>query len=203
MLDDFAGSGSLSGNWSGFTWEYNRASGILDPNNSAYASIFWNASSFSINQEAYITFPTAPTGAAGFGLAIHCLDAGFGSEYSDGAILAEYNASLVGGVAITASGGTGGGAMGSVTVSFANGDQFGLAYTQSDSRVYIYKNGSSVGSVDLSGWSLRNSTGYIGIRVAAPGAATGEDFGGGSTVAGVTTRIRDMITSDGVFPKKR
>jgi hypothetical protein len=72
------------------------------------------------------------------------------------------------------------------SVSFSNGDQFG-ANCNASGLVEVFKNGSSLGTVDCSSYTYYDQGGYIGIWVAGQQGTEYvlfEDFGGGDSVTG-------------------
>jgi hypothetical protein len=80
---------------------------------------------------------------------------------------------------------------GAISAAFANGDQLGARAT-ADGRVRVYKNGTEIGNVDVSGWLplLGATGGRIGVHFNGAGGASAadarfDDFGGGD-VTGAT-----------------
>jgi hypothetical protein len=67
-----------------------------------------------------------------------------------------------------------------IPVSFAAGDQFG-ARAKSDGTVEVYKNGSLVGSRDISAWPYNANGGKIGLWMIGIGEMNVDDFGGGDS----------------------
>jgi hypothetical protein len=65
-------------------------------------------------------------------------------------------------------------------VTFANGDQFGARALENGS-VEVYKNGSLVGTADLSAWQFAHNSGSIGLWTVSAGSTLLDDFGGGTT----------------------
>ena len=57
LLDEFTGSGALSGNWTAFYNSHVRAAGKMVGSTSEDANVsYWSASQFGPDCEAYITF---------------------------------------------------------------------------------------------------------------------------------------------------
>ena len=73
-----------------------------------------------------------------------------------------------------------------ISVTFANGDQFG-ARAKSNGQVEVYKNGSLLGSRDVTGWTYYANNGYIGVWLEGASASMLlDDFGGGTVAGGFT-----------------
>jgi hypothetical protein len=66
-----------------------------------------------------------------------------------------------------------------ISVTFANGDQFG-ARAKANGMVEIYRNGVLIGSRDTSAWTYTANGGYVGLWFDAAGNAVVDDFGGGT-----------------------
>jgi hypothetical protein len=68
-----------------------------------------------------------------------------------------------------------------IPVTLANGDRFGARATAAG-IVTVYRNGTLLGSRDVSGWTLNASGGYVGLWLAGASNALLDDFGGGTVV---------------------
>jgi RHS repeat-associated protein len=67
----------------------------------------------------------------------------------------------------------------SISVTFADGDQLGARAT-ANGEVKVYKNGSLLGTRDVSAWPYYDDGGYIGVWLLNAGDAVMDDFGGGT-----------------------
>ena len=66
-----------------------------------------------------------------------------------------------------------------IPVTFVNGDQFG-AVARSNGQVDIYRNGSLIGSRDVSAWPYSANGGFIGLFGYDAANASLDNFGGGT-----------------------
>jgi RHS repeat-associated protein len=64
-------------------------------------------------------------------------------------------------------------------VTFANGDQLGARATAAG-QVGVYKNGTLLGTRDVTGWPYYDDGGYIGLWFVSAEEAYADNFGGGS-----------------------
>jgi hypothetical protein len=69
-----------------------------------------------------------------------------------------------------------------IAASFGSGDVF-KAVSSASGMVTVYKNGASVGSVSVTGWSGYNRAGQVGLWTNASGALL-DDFDGGASAGG-------------------
>ena len=209
VLDTFnRANGALGANWSGCT-----STGIyrIDGNNVQVRSnggfIYWNASSFGANQEAYMTFSKVVPSATEHDLLLKvrnfpttCTNPGGTASAIE--VLYDPNANPVNSrvqvwtLTPSSSPSPGWRLRATFTgVNFANGDVLG-ARTYTDGTVIVYKNGTSIGMVNVTlptgpvaGWptSLASNTGQIGVwfigggpGLAVPNDARFDNFGGGT-----------------------
>jgi len=148
-------------------------------------STVWNGGSFGRNQEAYFTIANA-TNAAEQNLMLKVQ----GTSWATGHIEVSYSANSARVYVNTyAPGGQGWVGRGSVAASFASGDQFG-ARTDSLGNVIVFKNGVSLGSVNLGNWPFIGNGGSIGMTLSGINSTGGaiDNFGGGTQVNASNTR---------------
>lgn len=185
ILDNFnRANGAIGAGWSGYTGAFSIASNQLDITASGYDTyIFWNATSFGADQEAYITF--SQVDAAGPEQSL-LLKSQSSTSYGNGAIEVVYdaNADVVqvwtyhltnGWIQYGAN----------IPVVFANGDQFG-AHALANGTVEVYKNNTLLATRNITTWSFYASGGYIGLWLANSSNALLDNFGGGSVTGGAT-----------------
>jgi hypothetical protein len=67
-----------------------------------------------------------------------------------------------------------------IPVTFAAGDVFG-ARAKADGTVEVYKNGTLVGSRDVTAWPYYANGGKIGLWMIFAGGTVLDDFGGGNS----------------------
>ncbi len=88
ILDTFdRANGGLGANWSGSSSGYAVASNQLDVGSGG--DIFWSATSFGVNQEAFVTLTTVDTSATEIDL---LLKSQSGSYWGNGLLMIHYNA---------------------------------------------------------------------------------------------------------------
>ncbi|MEZ4592548.1 MAG: hypothetical protein R3D55_15600 [Chloroflexota bacterium] len=177
ILDDFnRANGPIGSSWAGSTSGYAVANGRLDIGYDE--DIYWSGSSFGANQEAFVTLLSIDSSSTEIGL---ILKGQSGSGYGAGLIDVLYDPGnqRVQVWTYTSFGGwTQHGS--SISVTFANNDQFG-ATVSADGTVEIFKNGNSIGVRDVSSWPYATSNGYIGLfNLNAPGTIL-DNFGGGNS----------------------
>jgi hypothetical protein len=188
LLDDFnRANGSLGANWAGTVSQANfRINSNSVQVRSSGGQVYWNASSFGANQEAFLTFTDLGAASTEQGLLLKfngssptSANAAYISViYSGGAITVRSRAPLQG---IQT--------RGSVAVSFAVGDTLG-ARALSDGTVLIYKNGVQIGNLNVTSganpWPTARAQagGRIGAwftgSFSGSGDARFDNFGGGT-----------------------
>lgn len=180
QLDTFnRANGAIGSSWSGFPAAFSILSNQLDVTSAGwFTNIFWNATSFGANQEAYVTFiQLEAAGGNEHGL---ILKSQSNSSTSNGLLYVMYDHTaqviqvwtyhptqdwVQRGANIPA--------------TFAAGDQFG-ARAKADGTVEVYKNGTLLGSRSVTAWPFYNSGGYIGLWMVNSNAARLDNFGGGN-----------------------
>jgi RHS repeat-associated protein len=188
-LDNFnRANGAIGSNWSGNTSSYQINTNRLNPVGNGY--ILWNPSSFGTTQEACVTLSTVDTGASEIDLLLKSQSS---SSYSSGVIEVLYNPGSNTVQVWTYTSSQGWVQRGSdISVTFANGDQFG-ARAKPNGQVEVYKNGSLLGSRDVTAWPYYANSGYIGLWLeGASSSMMLEDFGGG-TVTGGVFRVKKVL----------
>lgn len=183
VLDDFDRA-SLGSNWS------NAANFSISGNEALVqgtgGAAYWNATSFSANQEAFLTFTDIGAAAAEQGLLLKFTGTSPTSVKAS-YIRVTYSAGVV--TVFTYAPVQGLQTRGTIPVTFSVGDTLGVR-TQSDGTVLVYKNGVQIGNFNVTSgatpWPTARAQagGYIGTWFA--GSFTGADdarfdnFGGGT-----------------------
>ena len=180
VLDDFnRAEGPIGSNWSGWTQNY-----AIDSNEMIVGSlgsgtdIYWNASSFGADQEAFVTFSHVDTDGWEQDLLLKSQ-----SSNSWGNVLEVlYDATNDVVTIWTSTNGQWNQHGTEIPVTFYDGDQFG-ARAYADGTVEVYKNGELLDTRDVSSWTYYDDGGYIGLWFINATDAVLDDFGGG-TIAG-------------------
>jgi len=198
VLDNFnRADGSVGSNWSGATSSYSISTNQLLVGSVTYGSeIYWNPASYGADQEAYFTFAQVNSAATAQGLV---LKAQSNTGWGNG-LLSVYYVPSSGVVQVWtytpsqnwAQRGS------SISATFANGDQLG-ARAKANGDVEIYKNGSLLGTVNVTAWPLYNSGGYIGMGFVSASGARVDDFGGGTISSGPTATPTPSATPTQTF----
>ncbi len=140
-------------------------------------TLYWNAASFGVNQEVYVTFKAIAASASEIDLLLKRQGAG----WTDGVIEVVYNPATSTVQVVTykpAQGWVQRGA--NISVTFAVGDRFG-ARAKANGTVEVYKNGTLLGSRDVTAWPDYASGGYIGLWNVSANTTVLDDFGGGNS----------------------
>jgi hypothetical protein len=177
-------NGGIGSGWSGATSGYSIASNKLDPSTTLRTSvgnggdIYWNANAFGASQEAYIKFSTVASSGEEQDL---ILKSQCNYSYSCGMLEVWYDAPNQKVMVVTYTSSQGWVQHGAdiTSVTFANGDVFGARAT-ANGQVSVYKNGSLLGTRDISSWPYYDDGGYIGLWFVNAGNALLDDFGGGT-----------------------
>ncbi len=176
ILDNFnRANGSVGSNWTDNTNSYTVVSNQLNVGNGG--TLYWNAASFGANQEVYVTFKAIAASASEIDLLLKRQGAG----WTDGVIEVFYNPASSTVQVVTykpAQGWVQRGA--NISVTFAVGDRFG-ARAKANGTVEVYKNGTLLGSRDVTAWPDYASSGYIGLWNVSANTTVLDDFGGGNS----------------------
>jgi hypothetical protein len=181
-LDDFnRADGAMGGNWAGQTAGFAINSSQLSLGTGG--NIYWQATSFGVDQEAFVTLTHIDPSTPEINL---ILKGQSNSSIHPGQISVSYTPSGNSIQVWSHNNGVGWRTHGSpVPVVFADGDQFGVR-TLSSGQIEIYKNGSLMGIRSVGDWNFHAQGGYIGLAAFGPDTTTFDNFGGG-TVAGSPT----------------
>lgn len=174
VLDNFnRADGAIGSNWSVATVGYSIASNHLDVGSGG--AIYWSPATFGANQEAYVTLTTPDSTAEEIDLLLKHAD--IGQSYR---LIEVWYQPANGKVQVWTYDPTADWVQrgSDIEVTFAAGDQFG-ARAKADGTVEVYKNGSLVGSANVSGWSYYADGGAVGMWMVSAGDAVLDDFGGG------------------------
>jgi RHS repeat-associated protein len=164
---------SLSSNWTGDTGSFSVSNSQLAAANDK--AIFWN-STYSGDQFASIKLGTLSSGQV---VALHLR--AINNYWTNGVIEVGYTQGS--GVAIYTFDGSSWVQRGStIAASFGSGDVF-KAVSSASGTVTVYKNGASIGSANVTGWSGYNRAGQVGLWTNAAGALL-DDFDGGASAGG-------------------
>lgn len=183
ILDTFdRANGGLGANWSGSSSGYAVASNQLDVGSGG--DIFWSATSFGVNQEAFVTLTTVDTSATEIDL---LLKSQSGSYWGNGLLMIHYNAPgrLVQVLSYAPSQGwVQYGA--NIALTLVNGDQFGARAT-ANGQIEVYRNGTVVASRSITGWTYSAGGGYVGLWMVDASATLLNNFGGGTVSVSTAT----------------
>ncbi|HNB50579.1 MAG TPA: hypothetical protein PK530_01480 [Anaerolineales bacterium] len=181
LLDDFnRPNGALGSNWAGSTTDYAIVGQLLDVNGNTTTpiDIFWNPTTFDVNQEVSVKLSTIDIHATEIGLVLKAQTNATDANLIEVAYhpSGQY-------VQVWTKNGTGWTLHGgNILVSFANGDTFS-ARANVYGQVEVYKNGAFVATRDVSSWPYAANTGYIGLFHLNASATVLDDFGGGNISA--------------------
>ena len=194
ILDSFnRANGPIGSGWSGAVASYAIAANRLDVNGNG--SIFWNATPFGVEQEAYVTFSTVDTGASSMSLLLKSQSS---SSATQGALRVLYSPgtqTVQVWTYATSQGWIQRGA--NLAAPLASGDTLGAR--ASAAAVEIYRNGALLGSRDIGAWPHAAGGGYLGLWMANASAAVLDDFGGG-TIGLVATVTPQSTVTPGASP---
>jgi hypothetical protein len=139
--------------------------------------IYWSGTNFGATQEVYVTIYTVGSNGSEIGLILKSQSA---SSYSPGLIDVLYDPVNQRVQVWTYSSFSGWMQHGSsIPVTFANNDQFG-ARVNANGTVEIFRNGSSIGTRDVSSWPYATAGGYIGLFNLNTPSTVLDNFGGGN-----------------------
>ncbi|MCB9136481.1 MAG: hypothetical protein H6636_13725 [Anaerolineales bacterium] len=186
LLDNFnRADGQIGPNWSGDTVD----SATIFNNQLVVGEskdIFWNVNSFSINQEAYITLTDIDANASEIGLILKGQsNSGFGFGVIQVLLYPTGNYIQVWTYHASQYWVQHGGNISVASDPFVNGDQL-RAQALSNGDVTIYKNNTTLGTINVSTWPFFGNGGYIGLFNIDVGTTVLDNFGGGS-MAGAPT----------------
>ncbi len=176
ILDDFnRANGPVGANWSGDTAGYAIVANQLDVGSSE--DIYWNVTSFGVDQEVFVTLATIDPNADEIGLILKAQDT---TGNNTPMISVIYNPPGEYVQVWTYDSQQGWQQRGSnISATFVNGDQFG-ALAQVNGDVTVYKNGVSIGTRSASPWPAHDEPGYIGLFNINASNTVLDDFGGGT-----------------------
>jgi hypothetical protein len=192
VLDNFnRANGSIGSNWSGFKTKYEISSNQLRvKNSSADTDIYWSASPFGADQEAYVTFSDVHSSADEQDLLLKAQSA---STWGNGVLEVWYDAPHQRAQVWTYKWPQGWVQRGAdIPVTFVDGDTFG-ARARPDGMVEVYRNGELLATRDISAWPHYDDGGYIGLWFVNAYNARLDDFGGGTVPGGESL----MMSMDG------
>ena len=166
----------MGSSWSGRTSGYSISANQLQVGSSGEQDIYWNSTSFGADQEAYVTLSSISLSGTEIGLTLKSQSS---SGASPGLIDVLYNPGPQQVQVWTYHGSQGWVQRGTnMPVTFANGDQFGVR-VRANGQVEVYKNGSLVGSRDVTAWPYYAQGGYIGLFMYNASNTVLDNFGGG------------------------
>lgn len=167
----------MGSSWSGGTNGYTIATNRVDVGNGG--SAFWAPTSFSSNQEVYVTLSTIDATGAEVDLLLKSQSR---TTWANGLIEVWYNAATrVVQVWTYASGQNWVQQGADIPVTLVSGDVFGARAT-ADGQVRIYRNGTLLATRDIRSWPYYTLGGYIGLWYDNAPNSFFDDFGGGNAV---------------------
>jgi len=177
VLDTFnRANGRIGKDWSGETSRYRILSNQLDVR--GVGAILWKAQSFGKDQEVFVTLAKVDP----FGREINLLlKAQSPTNWGDGVIEVSYNAIDDHVQILTYTFAQDWKQCGAnIPVTFVDGDKFG-AKAKADGTVEVYRNGSLIGSCNVSAsYPHFANGGYIGLWFLDASNSVADDFGGGT-----------------------
>jgi hypothetical protein len=182
-LDNFnRANGSIGSNWSGNPDEYSISSNQLSVDgNGAATDIYWGNEMFGADQEAYVTFTHIDPNADEQDL---LLKSQSNSTWGEGVLEVLYDPAGQRVQVWTYDWPAEWVQQGAdIPVTFADGDTLG-ARALVEGTVEVYKNGTLLGTRDITSWSYYADGGYIGLWFMGAQEAVLDDFGGGNAPTG-------------------
>jgi hypothetical protein len=183
VLDDFnRANGAIGGNWSGNPPKYSISSNqLLVTSSNSNSDIYWSNQAFGADQEVYVTFANVKTTATEQDL---ILKSQSNTTWGNGMIEVVYEAPANRVQVWTWEWPQGWVQHGAdIPVTFVNGDTFG-ARALANGSVEVYKNGTLLGTRDVTSWSYYAQGGYVGLWFIGANGARLDDFGGGTISTG-------------------
>jgi hypothetical protein len=183
ILDNFnRTNGPIGANWGSATSGYSIASNYLDVGSGDNA-IFWGTQ-FEPDQEAFFTMTTIDLGGSEQDLLLKSQSR---TTWVNGVIEVLYDSANKVVQVWTYSSAQGWVQRGAnILAVMVNGDQLG-ARAKANGIVEVYRNGTLLGSRDVSSWTYAANGGYIGLWFINAGNAVADDFGGGTVAGGSTS----------------
>ena len=191
VLDTFdRGDGAVGPNWSADKSGYKITGNQLGVTTGGI--LYWNASLLGPDQEAYVTFANIDSAATNMDLLLKSQST---SVTKVGLVEVWYSpASKL--IRIytytTAQGWVKRGA--NLSATFSIGDQLG-ARANANGLVYVYRNGTLLGTWDITAWPYYASGGYIGVLTANAPNALFDNFGGGTIQVSATSTPSPTATN--------
>jgi hypothetical protein len=188
ILDNFnRANGPIGSNWSGYKTNYEISSNQLRVKSSgSNTDIYWSASAFGADQEAYVTFSDLISSASEQDLLLKSQSA---STWGNGVLEVWYDAPHQRVKVYTYKWPQGWLQHGAdIPVTFVDGDTFG-ARARPDGMVEVYRNGELLATRDITAWPHYDDGGYIGLWFAGAYNARLDDFGGGTVSGGESLRM--------------
>jgi len=183
LLDDFnRADGPIGSSWSGWPQNYDIVSNRLAVGSSGTeTSIYWNPSRFGVDQEVFVTLTNIDPNGGEQDLLLKSQSA---TTWGYGVLEVMYDAANQRVYVVTWEWPQGWIQHGAyIPVTFSNGDQFGARAT-ADGTVEVYKNGTLVGTRDITSWTHYAEDGFIGLWFIDAEDAVLDDFGGGTVPGG-------------------
>jgi alpha-mannosidase len=181
VLDNFNRSnGTIGSSWVGSTSGLRINSNVLVLNSSGSFSPVWNSPVFGPNQEAYVTLVAITSSSPEHDLMLKVQ----GTTWNSGHIEVRYDATVRRILVSTYAPNQGWRQYGSgFNVTMVAGDVLG-ARAYATGNVEVYRNGTKLGAVPVTGWPFLASGGRVGLALTKALSSRLDNFGGGSiTVA--------------------
>ncbi|HYM79932.1 MAG TPA: PQQ-dependent sugar dehydrogenase [Candidatus Limnocylindria bacterium] len=200
VLDGFdRPNGALGSNWVDPAYGLSGVQ-VLDnrlAHTCCYQAPVWSPTSFSSDQEAYVTITELAAGEPGHDLMLKVQ----GNSWSSAHVEVRYD-DIQHHVGVhTYTPGSGWVQRGGyIPATFVSGDQLG-ARAHGNGLVEVFRNGFLIGSVSLGDWPFASAGGRIGLTLDGTSGARFDDFGGGTTVLIVNTPPAATVLgpADGTF----
>lgn len=176
VLDNFnRANGVLGSNWNGTTNGYAIASNRLDVGSGS--DVYWSVAAFGAEQEVFVTLNNIDTSATEIDLLLKGQSA---TNWGNGILEVWYDAANHRAQVWTYAPSQGWSQRGAdIAITLVNGDQFGAKATAAG-QVSVYKNGTLMGTRDVSAWPFATGGGYIGLWFVDASNSLLDDFGGGN-----------------------
>ena len=174
ILDSFdRANGAIGSGWTG-----DKSSFAISGNQLVASSggmIFWNATAFGADQEAYVTFANIDSATTNMDLLLKSQ-----TMAKDSFLEVTYNPTKKTLQVETYTKAQGYVSYGTaISVTFVNGDQLGVR-AAADGTVSLYRNGTLLGTRNVSAWANVASGGYMGLLSWGGTTSAYDNFGGGT-----------------------
>jgi hypothetical protein len=173
LLDDFnRANGSIGANWSGNTANYAINTNLLAAINASGGPIYWNGGTYDADQEASMTLSVIQSTSDELGLLLKV-------QSGNTAMIDVLYNSVQNRVEVWTYASSSWTLRGTISGSYSPG-QVLRARARPTGVVEVYRNGTLIGSVNVSAWPNNAQGGGIGIWVANTTTSRIDNFSGGN-----------------------